>query len=168
MGQPSLAIYVTELIKFYGVKTLIRVGTCGGLAEGVELKDLILASAASTDGNMNRLAFDGLDFAPAADFNLLRHAAETADRLKLNIRAGGILSSDNFYAPEGAFEPWIDHGVLGAAQSRRIPDAALIPSRTEFIPFKAIFVMNGMNSVLLSSTGAVLTSDHRPSQNRMP
>lgn len=112
MGQPSLAIYATELIRHYGVKTLIRVGTCGALASELKLRDIVLATAASTDGAMNRLSFAGRDFAPAADFALLRAAADTADRMGIAWRAGGVLSADNFYAPDEGYRVWIEHGLL--------------------------------------------------------
>ena len=72
MGQPSLGIYVTELLAEYGVKTLIRVGTSGGLSDKLKLRDIVIASAASTDSAMNRDVFGPYNFAPVADFGLLR------------------------------------------------------------------------------------------------
>ena len=66
MGQPSLAIYVTELLTEYGVKTLVRVGTCGGLNERVAIRDTIIAMTACTDSSMNRSTFGAFDFAPPA------------------------------------------------------------------------------------------------------
>lgn len=112
MGQPSLAIYTHELITFYGVKTLIRFGTCGALSSGLKIGDMVLATTASTDSATNRTAFSGHDFAPGADFDLLRRLAEMADRLDIHLHAGGILSTDQFYADEDSFRPWIDHGVM--------------------------------------------------------
>ena len=79
MGQPSLSIYVHELINTYGLKTLIRVGTCGGLNAKVKVRDLILAQAASTDSAIVRDRFGPYNFAPIADFGLLRAAAEKAE-----------------------------------------------------------------------------------------
>ncbi|HVY52396.1 MAG TPA: purine-nucleoside phosphorylase, partial [Devosia sp.] len=76
MGQPSLSIYVHELINEYGLKTLIRVGTAGGLSEKVRVRDLILAQAATTDSGIVRNAFGPYNFAPIADFGLLRSAAD--------------------------------------------------------------------------------------------
>ncbi len=120
MGLPSSAIYATELIKFYGVTTLIRIGTCGALAPQANLRDIVLAVAASTDSNMNRQTFGGLDYAPAADFGLLCDAALKAETRGLDVHAGGILSSDIFYAPDGYFDPWIDHGTLAVEMESNI------------------------------------------------
>ena len=72
MGQPSLAIYVNELFREYDVQTIIRVGSCGALTEQVAIRDLVIASGACTDSSMNRIRFEGLDYAPVADFGLLR------------------------------------------------------------------------------------------------
>jgi purine-nucleoside phosphorylase len=114
MGQPSLAIYVHELINVYGARKLIRVGTCGGLSEQVKVRDLVLALTASTDNSMNRNMFGGFDFAPSADFGLLRAAAEAAEKSGARWHAGGILSSDVFYQPEGLASYAIlrAHGVM--------------------------------------------------------
>ena len=113
MGQPSTAIYAHELIHFYGAKTLIRVGTCGGIHPSVKLRDVILAQTASTDGAMNRIAFAPFEFAPAADFGLLRAAADAAERHGVKAHVGGIVSSDLFYGPEQRYQMLTDHGVLG-------------------------------------------------------
>ncbi len=114
MGQPSLAIYVHELINVYGAKNLIRVGTCGGLSEKVKVRDLVLALTASTDSSMNRNAFGAFDFAPSADFALLRAAADAAEKAGVRCHAGGILSSDVFYQPNGleSYKALTDHGVM--------------------------------------------------------
>ena len=74
MGVPSISIYVNELIQSYGVKNLIRVGTCGAIQKDVKVRDVIIAMTACTDSNMNRLTFPGFDFAPAANFDLLKKA----------------------------------------------------------------------------------------------
>jgi purine-nucleoside phosphorylase len=113
MGQPSTAIYAHELIHFYGVKTLIRVGTCGGIHPSVMLRDVILAQTASTDGAMNRSTFAPFEFAPAADFGLLRAAADAAGRHGARAHVGGIVSSDLFYGPKDRYQVLTDHGVLG-------------------------------------------------------
>jgi purine-nucleoside phosphorylase len=114
MGQPSLAIYVHELITIYGARRLIRVGTCGGLSPHVKLRDLVIASAASTDSAMGREAFRPWQFSPVADFGLLRAAADLAAARGLTAHVGGIASGDAFYPPEGeaAYAPLIAHGVL--------------------------------------------------------
>ena len=115
MGQPSLAIYVHELINTYGVKTLIRVGTCGGLNTAVKLRDLVIAQGASTDSAMVRQGFGAFHFAPLADFSLLRRMVEGAEKAGLRFHVGNFLSSDVFYQADGlaAYEPLRRHGILG-------------------------------------------------------
>jgi purine-nucleoside phosphorylase len=115
MGQPSLGIYVHELLNFYGVKTAIRVGTCGGLNAKVKVRDLIIAQAASTDSAIVRDAFPGYNFAPIADYGLLQDAVSRAQGQGLNAHVGNILSSDIFYHADGlkAYEALMAHGVLG-------------------------------------------------------
>lgn len=114
MGQPSLAIYVHELIDVYGVKTLIRVGTCGGLNTDVKLRDLVIAQGASTDSAMVRQGFGQFHFAPIADFSLLRAMVEGAEKTGQRFHVGNFLSSDVFYQAEGlaAYEPLRKHGIL--------------------------------------------------------
>lgn len=101
MGIPSTAIYATELARVYGVRRIIRVGTCGGLG-AAQLGDILLAQSASTDSRCNRLAFGELDLAACADFSLLRTAVETAGRLGTAVRVAHVFSTDTFYddAPE--------------------------------------------------------------------
>ncbi|MDR3471818.1 MAG: purine-nucleoside phosphorylase [Devosia sp.] len=115
MGQPSLSIYVHELLNFYGVKTAIRVGTCGGLSTKVKLRDLIIAQAATTDSTIVRDAFGAYNFAPIADFDLLADAVCRARAQGLGAHVGNLLSSDIFYHADGmkAYETLIAHGVLG-------------------------------------------------------
>jgi purine-nucleoside phosphorylase len=98
MGQPSLAIYVTELIREYGVQQLVRVGSCGSLVEGLALRDVVLAISASTDSSMNTLRFSGLHYSPTADFDLLRAAYDAATRDGSSVTVGQIFSSDSFYS----------------------------------------------------------------------
>jgi purine-nucleoside phosphorylase len=98
MGMPSASIYAHELITEYQVDTLIRVGTCGALSLDLNLRDVIAASGSSTDSAMNRLRFDGLiDYAPVADFGLLRTSVEAAERRGVAMRVGPILAADAFY-----------------------------------------------------------------------
>ena len=115
MGQPSLGIYVHELINVYGATTLIRVGTCGGLNAKVKVRDLILAQAASTDSAIVRNRFGAYNFAPIADFGLLRAAAEKAEAKGMRFHAGNMLSSDIFYHADGfaGYDKLPDHGVIG-------------------------------------------------------
>ncbi len=96
MGIPSCAIYATELARVYGVRRIVRVGTCGGIGD-VALGDLLLAESASTDSNFNRMQFGGHDLAACADFGLLRRVADTAARDGIALRVASIFSSDCFY-----------------------------------------------------------------------
>ncbi|MEL6675793.1 MAG: purine-nucleoside phosphorylase [Bacteroidota bacterium] len=114
IGMPSLSLYVHELINDYQVDTLVRVGTCGALQPDLKLRDLLMGVSASTDSNINRRLFHGLDYAPCADFDLMRRAWETADQLDLNLKAGNILSSDTFYdiGQSDSWQLWAAYGVL--------------------------------------------------------
>lgn len=113
MGQPSLSIYVNELIREYGVRTLIRIGSCGSLQKELHIHDLVAAMSASTDSAMNDERFHGMSFAPTADAELLVAAVETAKRRNCALRAGNVLATDTFYTddPE-AWRLWADYGVL--------------------------------------------------------
>jgi purine-nucleoside phosphorylase len=116
MGQPSLSIYVHELINVYGLKTLIRIGTCGGLHEKVKLRDLIIAQAASTDSTIVKDGFGAFNFAPIADYSLLRSAADKAEAKGMRYHVGNMLSSDIFYHIEPGMEGYgrlPAHGVIG-------------------------------------------------------
>ncbi|GAA0464850.1 purine-nucleoside phosphorylase [Alkalibacillus silvisoli] len=97
MGVPSIAIYVNELIQEYDVQKLIRVGSCGALQEDVKVRDVILAQTATTDSQMNRMVFGGIDYAPAADFGLLKNAYDVGEERGLNLRVGNVFTSDSFY-----------------------------------------------------------------------
>lgn len=115
MGQPSMAIYVNELFTEYDVRQIIRVGSCGALTTDVAIRDLVIAQGACTDSSMNRHRFLGLDYAPIADFGLLRDAAAAAAaRDDVTAHVGLIYSSDTFYNPRAAElgKPLVDHGVL--------------------------------------------------------
>ncbi|ARI76705.1 purine-nucleoside phosphorylase [Halobacillus mangrovi] len=100
MGVPSISIYVNELMESYGVQKLIRVGSCGALQSDVKVRDVILASTSTTDSQMNRMVFGGIDFAPTADFNLLKNAYEAGENKGLKLRVGNVFTSDSFYRDE--------------------------------------------------------------------
>jgi purine-nucleoside phosphorylase len=115
MGQPSLAIYANELFREYDVQSIVRVGSCGALTEKVAVRDLVIASGACTDSSMNRIRFEGLDYAPVADFGLLRAAydASAARAGDAAVHVGLILSSDSFYSPRPELTArMVEHGVL--------------------------------------------------------
>lgn len=114
MGQPSMAIYAQELFSDYDVQAIVRVGTCGGLSEKVSVRDVILGTAASTDSAMNVPRFRQVSYAPAADFELLRIAADVAEEKLLPVVAGGLYSADQFYNPDPTITATLaEYGVLG-------------------------------------------------------
>lgn len=113
MGIPSISIYVHELINDYGVKNLVRVGSCGAMQESIKLKDVIIALSSSTDSSTNKLRFKGMDYAPTADFDLVMKAVEAAKSQNLTYKAGSILSTDLFYGDDpDEWKLWASYGVL--------------------------------------------------------
>ncbi|UJP09341.1 purine-nucleoside phosphorylase [Microbacterium sp. KUDC0406] len=116
MGQPSMSIYANELFDQYDVQTVVRVGSCGGLTERVGMRDIIIANGACTDSGINRVRFQGLDYAPVADFGLLRAAVEASETMSLAsaVHVGLLFSSDQFYTTRPELnDPFIAHGALG-------------------------------------------------------
>ena len=114
MGQASASIYANELFDEYDVQTLIRVGTCGALTEAVRVRDVIVAMSASTDSQMNRLRFHGIDYAPTADYQLLRAAVDAAEAAGLNVHVGQVFSGDLFYNDRpDLVARTAEYGVLG-------------------------------------------------------
>jgi purine-nucleoside phosphorylase len=103
MGMPSISIYAHELFDYYGVKQIIRLGTCGGLLADMQVGDLVMASTASTDSAMNRQRFGNWDYSASADFELLWRVYEKAQQRGLRIRTGNVFSSDWFYHPDENF-----------------------------------------------------------------
>lgn len=115
MGVPSISIYVHELMEFYGVRRAIRVGTCGSMQENVALRDVVIAVSASTDSAINKIRFNGMDYAPTADQELLFTAWQKAQDLGIEPHAGSVLTTDSFYDdnPE-SWKLWAKFGVLAA------------------------------------------------------
>ena len=113
MGMPSLSIYVHELLDLYGVKKLIRVGSCGAFGEGLKLLDVIIANAAATDSAINKQKFGNISYAPVADFYLLRKAVALAEARDIRHVVGPIMSGDQFYVDDLDYLAKIKaHGVL--------------------------------------------------------
>ncbi len=113
MGIPSTLIYANELIKEFGVKNLIRVGSAGSYQKEVKIRDIVLAMAASTTSGLNSQRFKGASYAPTANFDLFSKAMEVAKNKKITIKAGNILSADEFYADDfNDYKHWANFGVL--------------------------------------------------------
>ncbi|AWK84168.1 TPA: purine-nucleoside phosphorylase [Photobacterium damselae] len=114
MGIPSCSIYVHELIKDFGVKNVIRIGSCGAVHDDVKLMDVIIGMGASTDSKVNRIRFNNHDFAAIADFHLLETAVSQARSQNVPVRVGNVFSADLFYSPEvDLFDKMEKLGILG-------------------------------------------------------
>ena len=113
MGIPSISIYVNELISDYNVTNLIRIGTCGSIQPTVGLKDIVLAMTASTDSQVNKLQFQGMDYAPSASFPLLKKTYDLAAERRIEAKVGGVLSTDRFYHEDPDYwKLWAQYGIL--------------------------------------------------------
>ena len=114
MGIPSASIYATELITEYGVKRVIRVGSCGTSHPDVKLRDIVIAMGASTDSNCNRMRFGGYDLAALASFDLVQKAVAAAKQQNVRYHVGNIFSADLFYTPDpDMFETMAKYNIYG-------------------------------------------------------
>jgi purine-nucleoside phosphorylase len=155
MGMPSCSIYTHELINFYGVKTLIRVGSCGAISDSLKLRDVVAAIGSSTDSAMNRMRFDGLiDYAPVADFFLLRQAVDVAASRGIPMHVGPILAADAFYTDRpDLYESLADYGVLAV----EMESAALYTIAARF---------RARALTLLTVSDHIKTGEHTTAQER--
>ena len=113
MGMPSIGIYSYELFHFYGVENIIRIGTAGGIADQVGLRDLIVGIGACTDSSYAAQYRLPGTFAPTASFSLLEKAVAAAREKNFPVRVGNVLSSDLFYGDdEESLLKWKKMGVL--------------------------------------------------------
>ena len=155
MGVPSISIYVNELIQSYNVQNLIRVGTCGAIQKDVKVRDVILAMASSTDSNINRLTFGHIDFAPTANFDLLRKAYDTGLAKGLNLKVGNIFTADSFYNDNADLEKWAQYQIL-----------AIEMETTALYTIAAKFNRNALSILTVSDhilTGEETTAEERQS-----
>ncbi|KGR76911.1 purine-nucleoside phosphorylase [Ureibacillus sinduriensis] len=153
MGVPSISIYATELMQDYGVQKLIRVGTCGAIQKDVKVRDVIIAQSASTDSKMNEIIFNGLDFAPTADFDLLLKAYNAGVEAGLNLKVGNIFTADMFYSEENQNEKLARYGVLAV----EMESAALYTLAAKF-GRKALSVLTVSDHII---TGEATSSEER-------
>lgn len=153
MGIPSISIYITELMKDYGVQNLIRVGTCGGIQKDVKIRDVILAMGASTDSQINRKIFGAMDYAPLANFDLLKSAYESGVEKGLNLKAGNVFSADLFYDDYADHEKWAQYGILAV----EMETAALYTLAAKY-GRKALAILTVSDHLL---TGEATTAEER-------
>jgi purine-nucleoside phosphorylase len=97
MGMPSIGIYSYELYHFYEVDNIIRIGSAGGIAEDVKLRDIVIGMGASTNSSYAKQYQLPGTYAPIADYGLLRKAVEAAEKMNIKTVVGNVLSSDTFY-----------------------------------------------------------------------
>lgn len=112
MGIPSIGIYTYELFNFYGVETIIRVGSAGAIQKDLHIGDLVIGQGACTDSNYGSQYELPGTFAPIADFSLVRGAADTCERMGYRYRVGNLFSSDIFYSDNAHNDKWTSMGVL--------------------------------------------------------
>ena len=153
MGVPSISIYVTELMQSYHAKQLIRVGTCGAIQKDVNVRDVILAMAASTDSKMNRIIFGGVDYAPTANFDLLKKAYDTGTDKGLKLKVGNVLTADLFYNDHSELEKWAKYQILAI----EMETAALYTLAAKF-DRKALSILTVSDHIL---TGEITTAQER-------
>lgn len=154
MGIPSALIYIHELINVFGAKKLIRVGSAGSYQKDVQLRDIVLAMAASTNSAINRIRFGGDDFAPTANFELLMRAVNYAKEKQIPIKAGNVLSSDQFYQDHtDLYKKWADYGVLCVEM-----EAAALYTLASKFNVQALAILTISDSVV---TGETTTAGER-------
>lgn len=153
MGVPSISIYVTELMQEYDVQKLIRVGTCGAIQKDVKVRDVILAQGAATDSKMNEIIFNGIDYAPIANFDLLLKAYNAGKDAGLNIKVGNVFTADMFYGEENQNEKLARYGVLAV----EMESAALYTIAAKF-GRQALSVLTVSDHII---TGEVTTAEER-------
>ncbi len=114
MGIPSCSIYATELVKDYGVKKLIRVGSCGAVNEDIKVRDVVIGIGACTDSKVNRIRFKDHDFAAIADYHMVRAAEEAAKARSVDVKIGNLFSAELFYTPDPEmFDVMDKYGIVG-------------------------------------------------------
>ncbi len=153
MGVPSISIYVTELMQEYDVQKLIRVGTCGAIQKDVHVRDVILAQSASTDSKMNDIIFDGVSYAPTADFDLLLKAHRAGLEKGLKLKVGNVFTEDVFYNEHAQHEKWAQYGVLAVEM-----EAAALYTLAAKFGRQALAILTVSDHIL---TGEATSSEER-------
>ncbi len=154
MGMPSIGIYSYELYNFFGVENIIRVGSAGGMAESVKVRDVLIGMGAST--NTNYAAQYNLQgtFAPIADYQLMKLAIEEAEKIGASYKVGNLLSSDVFYNADPSITPkYAKMGVLGVEM-----EAAALYMNAAYSGKRALAICTVSDHLL---TGEALDADLR-------
>ena len=156
MGMPSIGIYSYELFKFFGVENIIRIGSAGGMAEKVKIRDIVFGMGASTTTNFAvQYGLEGT-YAPIASYELMKTAITEADRIGAKYHVGNLLSSDIFYnANENANKKWTDMGVLAVEM-----EAAALYMNAAYLGKRALAMCTISDHLL---TGESLDADARQS-----
>ena len=156
MGIPSISIYATELYKDFGVENIIRIGSCGAVRDDINIRDIIIGMAASTDSNVNRQRFNQCDLAATADFSLLHNMVNTAQRLNKAVHVGNIFTADLFYTPQTEMFALMEkYGILAVEMEA----AGLYGVAAEYGK-KALTVLTVSDHI---KTGEQTTADERES-----
>ena len=156
MGMPSIGIYSYELYNFFGVENIIRIGSAGGLAENVQLRDVLIGMGACTNSSYQEQYNLGGNFAPIADFTLLRKAVNEAEALGVRYQVGNLLSSDVFYNANPKFnDGWHRMGVLGVEM-----EAAALYMNAAYSGKKALAICTVSDHII---RGEALDADARQS-----
>lgn len=153
MGVPSISIYINELMQEYDVQKLIRVGTCGAIQKDVKVRDVIIAQSATTNSPINRTFFNGVDYAPTADFDLLLKAYNAGLEKGLQLKVGNVFTEDFFYNENAEHEKLAQYGVLAV----EMETAALYTLAAKF-GRQALSVLTVSDHIL---TGEVTTAEER-------
>lgn len=154
MGMPSMSIYANELIRDYGAKTLIRIGSCGGMQPHINLRDVIIAMTTTSVATPSSTIFREVNFAPCADYTLLAAAVEAAKSVDVGVHVGGIYSSDTFYDERPDLNKEMQrHGILGVEM-----EAAELYTLANRYGVRALAIMTVSDHLL---TGEDLPSDQR-------
>ena len=154
MGMPSIGIYSYELYKFFGVENIMRIGSAGGMAESIKLRDIIIGMGACTTSNFAvQYGLEG-DFAPIASYVMMKTAIEEAEKIGVRYAVGNLLSSDIFYnANPEASKKWTSLGVLGVEM-----EAAALYMNAAYAKKRALAICTVSDHLL---TGESLDSDAR-------
>lgn len=154
MGIPSVSIYATELINEYGVKNIIRAGSCGAISPEIQLRDIVVGLGACTDSSVNRMRFQGYDYAAIADYGLLENIVSAARNKQIKVQVGNIFSADLFYTPQPEmFDVMEKYNILGVEMEA----AGLYALAAEF-GAKAVTICTVSDHI---RSGAALSSEER-------